>query len=397
VKKFRYIAHSERGVAAKGKLNAADRAWAVRKLQQQGLIIENLEEIRDDKAVSLPDRDLCFVYRQLSTMHGVGVTLTAALEILADSEPNPRFRGMYHTLLTSLRNGYALSEAMDEFPYTFRRSHVAMITVGETTGELTKVLNHLANLTQESVRLTTKVKAALTYPIFLLFAAFGMLVLSFVFILPQIISLIRDLHVPMPMATRVVIGLSAIWQDPKAVMMLLTAIVGATIWLRDEDHRQMLALLLERPPLAGTIVGTLVHKVALARALQLLSSMHGTGVNLANALPMAGAACGSVTLSAAFERMSKAVTRGVTLADSMHAEFGMFPSMVTAYVSVGEEAGDLTHMMKCCSDMLATEANDMLEKVPELIEPIIIVVLGVVVGFILLAVFLPLYSVLQGL
>lgn len=396
---FRYSGRARDGTVVKGQVTAWDRDHALNTLQMRSVAVIELEPVLEsalmgDPRLTLNGETLALTYRQLATLVAAGISLTTSFELLSRQE-GEHTQAVMAGVSHALTRGCSLSQAMTLYPGAFGPPHVHMVRAAEYAGILPEVLDTLARLTEQSARLQRKVKSTTTYPIFVLAAAVACVVGLFNFVLPQFITLVRDLGVQLPLATRIMVATAQVLCHPVSIALGVVAIVVAPRVFRKMSHRAEIQNLLDEHSLKAAVLGQVTHRVAMARAMLMLSSLSRCGINLRDALPLAGEASGNRTVAKAFDRLVPHLVGGESLSHAMRGNPQMFNKALVAYVEVGEVAGQLPPMLVMAAQVMEMDAHRTLDVLPELMEPLVILILGIVVGVILVSVFVPLYSALR--
>ncbi len=341
---------------------------------------------------------LAVIFRQLRTMSGAGIPLYRGIWLLAQQQIIENKETVLRDVADEMRRGHPMSQAMAMYPGTFDKVYVAMVRIGELTGSIDAVLEHLAVLAERSMNQRRRVRAASVYPLFVLLSSLALIVGAFSYILPGIIEMLSDLHVPLPMATRCIIVVAAFFRSPWLPISLIIAGIAFPYVVALNRRVPLLPLLLEHRFVRYTLAGELHHKICLARGMRMLAGMLEVGLDIFEALPLTGETCNSAELRRCFTKVRDEITEGRTLRQAMVRQGGtLFPPYVLACVEVGEVTGKVPYMLSKASQIMEMEIANTLEMLPGLLEPAVILMLGIVVGVILIAVFQPLYAALQTL
>jgi type IV pilus assembly protein PilC len=339
---------------------------------------------------------LALFTRQLATLVHAGVPLVRALGLLAQQEKNRRFREEIEDLAETIRAGGSLSDGLKRHPQTFDSLYRNMVRAGEAGGALPETLDRLARFMEKAERIKGKVAAALTYPLVVVVLALGIVAALMVFVVPKFEQIFAELlkGQPLPPLTRLVIAVSS-FVHGHAVLSVGLAIVLMTAFVmarRTEGGRRIGDRLLIRLP----VLGTLMLKTAIARITRTLGTLLASGVPILEALVIARETSGNAWVADVITAARDRVEAGESLARPLEAS-GIFPGMVTGMVAVGEETGQLAGMLGRIADGHEEEVDNAVASLTSLIEPLMIVILAVVVGTLVLALFLPIVSIIQHL
>ncbi|ACB76366.1 type II secretion system F family protein [Opitutus terrae] len=341
-------------------------------------------------------RALALFTRQLATLVRAGMPLVRGLEVLARQESGPRFREIVNDLAATIRAGESLSEALAQHPRVFDRLYVSMARAGEAGGVLHVVLERLAAFLEKSARLKARIAAAMTYPVIVLALAGGIVAALMVFVVPRFEQIFSGLlkGQPLPTLTRLVLGVSGIFQHHGGWCLALVAIGVMAFALVRRTARGRSAI--DWAKLHCPVVGPLLLKTAIARFSRTLGTLLASGVPILQALLITRDTSGNTQVSAAIALVHERVKAGENVAGPLAAS-GVFPAMVVGLAEVGEETGKLPEMLGRIADAYEEEVDNAVAGLTAMIEPVLIVVLAVLVGTVVLALFLPIISVIQYL
>ncbi len=399
---YAYKAQDEKGKLRNGKVSAASAEAAVRELKGKGLKPLTLEET-DAKGMSaevripgITDRvsakEVAVFSRQFATMISSGLSLLRSLAILAEQTENTALAEVILEVKSDVERGESLSRSLEKHPKVFSEIYVSMVKAGETGGLLDDSLMRLADTLEAQVALKNKIRSAMMYPV-----AVGVLVVLIVgamlmFVVPMFEDLYADLGGTLPVPTRILLALSAALQSYWWVF--LAAGIGGFFafkaWVKTESGRFTWDNIKLRMP----IFGKLVHKSALARFSHTMSSLIRTGVPILQAMEIVADTSGNAVVAEAVMASRASVSEGESIAKPM-AERTVFPPMVVQMIAVGEETGALDTMLEKIGDFYNDEVQTMVEGLTSLIEPLLIVVLGGVVGGMLISLYLPMFNIIN--
>jgi len=372
----------------------AESQQALRQLlSQKGMSPENVQEITKSAGVKgklgkkVKTADLLVFTRQLSTIVGAGLPLLQGLDILAEQTEDANFAGVVEAVAANVEAGQSFSDALHEFPRVFPDLYVSMVRAGEAGGDLDGVLLQLADYLEAMEDLKRRVKSAMTYPV----VAFSMIILIaaglIIWVVPQFAEIFASFGKQLPAPTRILIVTSEVlrsWWIVVIVGGFAGIIMGAKIYGRTPPGRYQLDALKLRMP----VFGPLLRKVAISRFTRTLSTLTRSGVAILQALEIVERTAGNEVFARAVRNAGDSVRNGETLADPL-ARSEQFPAMVTRMIAVGEKTGALEQMLAKISDFYDSEVKATVDSLTSLIEPILIMMMGIVVGGIVVALFMP--------
>lgn len=339
------------------------------------------------KAVS--DKDIATFTRQFAVILEAGLPIVKSLEVLADQQKNPYFKKILQEVKVKIETGSSLSDALAEYPKVFDNLYVQMVKSGESSGNLDLVLKRLANHLERIMSLKGKVKHAMVYPSVIVIVTIAVISIIMLFVIPKFAEVYESAGRALPLPTQILINISRNFGKILLAFILLTAgiIIGIRYYRTKERGKYNTDKLILRLPL----LGDLFHKAAVARIARTLSNLIGGGVPLLQALTIAGETSGNKVLEKAMEEVRINVSAGQSIADPMFYT-GVFPYLLVEMVRVGELTGNLEDMLNRVADFFEEEVDRMVNTLSTLIEPILIVFLGIVVGSILVALYLPIFK-----
>lgn len=389
---FQYVARARSGQKQSGKLQAENRQQATIQLTNKGLTLEKLTE---EKARVTPKgnkrvktADLLIFTRQLSTIVSAGLPLLQGLDILAEQTDDPNFRTVIDSVATEVESGETFSDALRKFPKAFPDLYVSMVRSGEAGGDLDGVLLQLADYLEASEDLKRRIKSAMTYPV----VAFSMIILIaaglIIWVVPQFAEIFGQFGRKLPAPTQALINISAFLRTWYAIPTIALVIAAIVISLRLYGATPIGRYNLDALKLRLPVFGNLMRKVAISRFTRTLSTLTKSGVAILQALEIVERTAGNEVYARAIRQSADSVRNGETLADPL-ARAEVFPAMVTRMIAVGEKTGALEVMLMKISDFYDSEVRATVDGLTSLIEPILIAMMGIVVGSIVVALFMP--------
>jgi type IV pilus assembly protein PilC len=337
--------------------------------------------------------DLTIFSRQFATMINAGVAMVRALTILAEQTPNTKLRKIVEEIKLKVEQGNSLSDALARHPDTFDNLFVGMIRAGEAGGVLDEVLLRIAGFQESAARLRGQVKSAMTYPVVVMFMAVGIFVAMLLFIMPVFANMFSQMNAKLPAYTQFLIDLSSTMKGPVGIG-LAGAIGGGIVLFNRFAATDQGRHFLDRYMLTLPIVGSLTQKVAVARFTRTLGTLLRSGVPLLNALEIVRDSAGNMVVSGAVEDIRQAVREGEGIAKPLE-KAEIFPPMVTQMVSVGEETGSIDAMLEKIADFYDQEVETTIKSLTSLLEPLMMVFIGLLVGSIVVGMYLPIFSIIN--
>lgn len=340
-------------------------------------------------------QSLTIFSRQFATMINAGLSLVRALDILAEQTEDKILKAAIADVKKEVEGGKALSAALSKHRHIFSDLYISMVKAGEIGGMLDEVLDRLANFMEKDFQLKKKVQSAMTYPAIILVLAIGIVIFLVTYILPTFVNLFREMDVKLPFITQVLITVVEALRQPlivaSLIVLAIVAVFGINLYYQTPVGKRQIDLIMLNIP----VFGLLNKKVAISRFARTLGTLLSSGVALMAALEIVSQVAGNAVLSTAIDNVRTKLREGENLSGPL-TETGIFPPMVTQMIAVGEETGNLDTMLNKIADFYDTEVEYTLSSLTSLIEPIMIVGMGGMVGFIVLAVFLPLYQLITA-
>ena len=405
---FAYVAKDKTGAEVKGTQDASNKDALIKNLRAKGLSVGSVTE---QKAVAKAKskggfklfggkvnlKDLSIFCRQFATMINAGVSLVRCLDVLEQQTNSPKLKEIIRDIEQEVQGGATLSRSMAKFPRTFTNLTVGLVRAGEVGGVLDETLDRLAGFLEKDMELRRKVKSSMTYPVLVMVVAVGIVTFLVTFILPKFIQLFKELGMTddkFPMMTLVLMRISQFATSKWYIMIGL--IVASTIAINriraTKTGRRYFDILRLKAP----VFGPLNHKIAIARFARTFATLLSSGVPILQAMETVAGTVDNDIISDAILMSRAAIREGDTIADPLAAS-KMFPPMVVQMITIGEETGQLDSMLSKVADFYEAEVDAALESLTAALEPVLIVFLGAVVGFIVVAMFLPLIAIIGEL
>jgi type IV pilus assembly protein PilC len=426
--KYDYIALDQKGNETKGSIEVASQNEAIGRVKEMGLFptkIVEADKVQDKKAagkkvkgkaparggkkggamnfnIRIPGlgggvkpKVLTTFTRQLATLVDAGLPLLRGLRVLEKQERNANLKKILGELSLSIEGGSTFSEGLAQHPKVFNRLFVNMVKAGELGGVLEVVLKRLAEFSEKAQKIKGKVKAALFYPIAVLIVATGIMVLLMVFVVPKFKEVFAGMNMTLPWFTTFVLGISEIIKD-HILETLGVLVVAVIIFLLIINKTKLGRLLWDKFKLKMPALGPVISKVAISRFTRTLGTLVSSGVPILQALTIVKETAGNVVISNAIVKVHESVKEGETITAPLEAS-GVFPPMVVSMVDVGEQTGAMPEMLLKIADNYDEEVDNAVSAMTSLLEPIMIVFLAVIVGSIVIAMFLPLISMISNM
>jgi type IV pilus assembly protein PilC len=377
-----------------GEIEAPDRSAAVGELRRRSILVTKIAEKSAPKMSfkfggKVKDKEMAIFTRQFSTMIDAGLPLVQCLNILAEQSESKTLRSVTGQVARHVEAGSTLADALRRHPRTFDDLFTNLVEVGEAGGILDVVLQRLAAYIEKAAALKRKVKAAMVYPCAIIGVALLVVIFMLTFVIPTFAQMFKDLGADLPLPTKIVMILSDFVRS--YILLIIAGMIGAVMALRSyyrtEGGRATIDALMLKTP----VFGTLVRKVAVARFTRTLGTLVQSGVPILDGLRITARTAGNKVVEKAVLQCRAAVTEGKTLADPLRTS-GVFPPMVTQMISVGEQTGALDAMLSKIADFYDDEVDTAVSTLTSLLEPIMIVFLGVVVGGLVVAMYLPIFK-----
>ena len=401
-KSFEYAVRDKAGKVVRGRIEASNQAAVANRLRTMGMAPISINEVQTtglQREISIPGfekkvklKDLAVMSRQMATMVSAGLSLLRTLAILAEQTENPALAKVLAQVRNDVETGRSLSSAMAKHKEAFPPLMINIIRAGETGGFLEKSLLGVADNYESEVKLRSTIKSAMTYPVVVFFIAILAVVGMLLFIVPVFQNMFEGLGGDLPWATQFLVDLSAVmkWLAP---VLAVAAVVFSAWWSKHKNDESIRAKV-DPVKLKLPVFGKLFQKVAIARFSRNFGTMMGAGVPILQALDIVGETSGNYEIERAVKQVQESVRTGQSLSGPL-AEHPVFPPMVVQMMAVGEDAGALETMLDKISQFYDEEVQATTEQLTSLIEPLMIVVLGSVIGGMIVALYMPIFSVME--
>jgi len=390
---FEWEGKDKNGKIVRGEMRAGGEAMVSASLRRQGVMVNKVKKRRMSGGKAIKQKDIAVFTRQLSTMMRAGVPLIQSFDIVARGSTNPRMTRLLTDIRSDVETGTSLSAAFRKHPLHFDALYCNLVEAGEAGGILETLLDRLALYQEKTMAIKNKIKSALIYPVAVLVVAFVVLAVIMIFVIPAFEDVFKSFGADLPAPTLVVIAMSKFFV--RYWYLIFGILGGGTYfffqsWKRSIKMQKVMDRLLLRVP----VFGDLVNKSSIARWTRTLSTMFAAGVPLVEALDSVGGASGNAVFQEATEQIQRDVSTGSALTTSMQTT-GVFPVMVLQMCAIGEESGSLDAMLGKAAEFYEDEVDEAVKGLSSLMEPFIIVILGVLIGGIVISMYLPIFKLGQ--
>ena len=387
---FQWEGKNRDGKPIRGEMRAASLAVVQTSLRRQGVLDAKVKKARFKVGGKVTEKDISLFTRQLATMMKAGVPLLQAFEIVGRGHANPAVAKLLLDIKADVETGSSLSQAFRKYPLYFDALYCNLVAAGEQAGILDTLLDRLATYKEKILAIKSKIKSALFYPIAVIVVAFIITAVIMIFVIPAFKDVFKSFGADLPAPTLLVIAISDFfvaywWAIFGIIFGGLFAFFEA--WRRSEK----IQMLMDRTLLRLPVFGDIIRKAVIARWSRTLSTMFAAGVPLVESLESVGGAAGNYVYKAATKEIQGEVSTGTSLTNAM-TNVKLFPNMVTQMVAIGEESGALDSMLSKVADFFEQEVDDAVEAMSSLMEPIIMVVLGTLIGGMVVAMYLPIFK-----
>ncbi len=382
------------GKIIKGQMRAGGQAVVTVTLRRQGIIVSKVHKQRLGRGGKVSDKDVSLFTRQMATMMKAGVPLLQSFDIVGKGHANPAVARLLMGIKTDVETGSSLASAFRKYPLHFDALYCNLVAAGEQAGILETLLERLATYKEKILGIKSKIKSALFYPIAIIVVAFIITAVIMIFVIPAFKEVFTSFGADLPAPTLVVMGISNFFVNYWYI--IFPAVIGGVwgffeLWKRSVPVQVYMDRLMLKVP----VFGDLIKKSTIARWTRTLSIMFAAGVPLVEALDSVGGASGNYVYAVATKEIQRKVSTGTSLTASMQ-ESNVFPNMVVQMVSIGEESGALDAMLGKVADFFEAEVDDAVDALTSLMEPMIMVVLGVLIGGMVIAMYLPIFKIGQA-
>ncbi|MES2742785.1 MAG: type II secretion system F family protein [Pseudomonadota bacterium] len=387
---FAWEGKDKTGKTVRGELRAGGEAIVNVTLRRQGIMVTKVKKKTYRSGKKITDKDISLFTRQLATMMKAGVPLLQSFDIVGKGHANPSVAKLVLDLRSDIETGTSLNQAFRKYPLYFDPLFCNLVGAGEQAGILEDLLTRLAIYKEKTIAMKAKIKSALTYPIAILSIAFIVTAVIMIFVVPAFKEVFSSFGASLPAPTLVVMGISEFFVQ--WWYLIFGGLFGAIYFFMQSWRRSVkMQHFMDRTLLKAPIFGDVIRKATIARWTRTLATMFSAGVPLVESLDSVGGAAGNAVYADATRKIQNEVSTGTSLTVAMQ-NADVFPSMVTQMVSIGEESGSLDAMLGKVADFFEAEVDEAVAQLASLMEPIIMAILGIIIGGLVIAMYLPIFK-----
>lgn len=397
---FVYKARNFDGKIVSGEMDSDSKETCIAKLREKGFYVTSIQEKKSGGAFdlgtlwerSVSSSEVCIFARQFATMISSGVPLVRCLTILQQQAENPTLKRIIGQIRSDVESGSTFSKALEKHPKVFSDLFCSLVRAGEVGGILDQILNRLADYLESAENLKSKVKGALTYPIVVFSIAILVVIAIVMFVLPQFKEIFSGMNVDLPLATQMLLGLSDFMVGWWFVIIPLILGIPFLIYqfFQTKTGKRIFDINILKVP----AIGMMMRKVAVAKFTRTLGTLISSGVPILQALEVTAATAGNVVIQEAIEKTRMSIREGESIAEPLKNS-NVFPPMVVQMIAVGEETGELDKMLIKIADFYDSEVDNAVKGLTSIIEPLVIVFMGIIIGGIVMAVFMPMLKLVN--
>jgi len=403
---FAYVAKDKAGKIHRGRMEADNEKLLTKRLQESGYWVTQVTKegastvkkrknpLQAFKKVKLGQ--LSIFCRQFSTMINAGVSLVRCLSVLERQTMNPKLKDAIRDIQNKVEGGETLSRAMMHHSNIFNNLFIGLVRAGEVGGVLDETLDRLAQFLEADLKLRQKIKAAMTYPVLVMVVAFIIVTGLVVFIVPKFMEIFKDFKVEMPVPTAILIAVSNFTTSKMGALILIVGIPGTIMGFKKFIRTKFGKRLWDKYKMKMPVFGKIAHNIAVARFCRTLSTLLTSGVPILQAMETVAGAIDNDTFTDVIMKARARIREGDPIGEPLEKS-GMFPPMVVQMISIGEETGALDQMLGKVADFYEAEVETQLASLAAALEPIMICILGLIVGFIVIEMFMPLIAIMSSL
>lgn len=402
--KLSYSAKDQSGKIQAGVIDGPSETTAAKALHEQGLFVLEIKKVGAELpglkgniqipflSNRVPLKDKIIFTQQLAMMIKAGLPLMDAFAALQEQTENKYFSSAISEVAKEVKGGKALSETMAKYPKIFPKLYIAIVRSGEKSGKLDESLERLAEQLQKDYDLISKIKAAVTYPILVIVALVGIVIIMLVFVVPQLKSVFADMGAELPLVTRIVLGTSDLIRNFWYIWIIV--IVGLILGIRFWAKTQAGGIIWDNLKLKIPLIGPLIKKIYIARFARTMGTLVASGLPMLEIIETIGQVLTNKVYQLAFGKISKDIENGIPLSSALKKQ-NIFPAMVYHLAAVGEKSGKLDYVMLSMATFFDKEVENTTANLATLVEPILIIIIGAGVGLVVAAVIMPIYSLVN--
>ncbi|QQR82871.1 type II secretion system F family protein [Candidatus Campbellbacteria bacterium] len=399
---FSYKALDTDGNEKSGTIDAINDDIAIRSLQQRGLVISSIKAVKEEGALGksftfgggVSNKDLVILSRQVATLFEAQVSALRVFRLLAEETEKPALRYALLEVSNDLQGGSAISKALEKHPKIFSLFYVNMVRAGEESGKLDQTFLYLADYLDRMYEVTSKARNALIYPAFVISVFLVVMALMFTTVIPKLSTILEDSGQAIPAYTKVVIGISSFMVNYGIFFVILLALGGVWLWRYMNTPAGDIAL--SRVKISVPYIGTLYRKLYLSRIADNMNTMLSSGIPMLRGLEISSVVVGNSLYENLLKEAVESVRGGSSVADAMSGS-ELIPNIMTQMIRIGEETGELAGILKTLAHFYEREVKNAVDTLVDLIEPAMIVLLGLGVGTLLASVLIPIYNISAGM
>ena len=399
---FKYKVVDDKGINKEGEIDAANRDMAISGLQRRGLIVVSIKDAEKDKSIfdmsffdKVSTKDVVILSRQISTLFEAQVSALRTFTMLASNSENQLLGKKLLNISDDLQAGLSISGALAKHPDTFSEFYVNMVKAGEETGKLNETFSFLADYLDRQYALTSKTRNALIYPAFVIFTFFVVMGLMFVVVIPKLSAIILESGQEVPIYTKIVIAISDFFVNYGFFAIIFLVLLGFWIWRLSSSQKGQVYL--DSKKLSMPLIGNLYKKLYLSRISDNLDTMLTSGIPIVHAIEVTSTVVGSIVYKNILTEVQNNVGSGSSLSAAFSKHPVEIPQIMVQMTKVGEETGSLGKILKTLADFYKREVDNAIDTLVGMIEPVMIVVLGLGVGLLLVSVLMPIYNMSSGI
>jgi len=399
---FKYKVVDDKGINKEGGIEAPSRDAAISGLQNRGLIIISIKNEEESKSIlqlsffeKVKNRDVVILSRQIATLFEAQVSALKSFTMLASNTENKLLGTKLNQISDDLQAGISISGSLAKHPDVFSDFYVNMVKAGEETGKLNQTFLHLADYLDRQYALTMKTRNALIYPVFVIFTFFVVMTLMLVVVIPKLSAIILDSGQEIPFYTKVVIALSNFFVSYGFIFLIFIILLGIWVWRLSTTLKGKIYV--DKTRLSIPLVGVLYKKLYLSRIADNMDTMLTSGIPIIRAIEITSEVVGSRVYKEILKEVEDGVRSGVPLSVAFEKYGEEVPGIMMQMIKIGEESGSLGPILKTLSEFYKREVDDAVDTLVGLIEPAMIVVLGLGVGILLVSVLMPIYNIAGGI
>lgn len=399
---FRYNAIDPQGAKKEGEIDAPNKDLAISGLQRRGLVILSIMQAGEKKSLlqlsffdHVKPKEIVILSRQIATLFEAQVSALKAFTMLAANAESKILKNKLIQISDDLQAGVSISGALSHHADVFSDFYINMVKVGEETGKLNETFLHLADYLDRQYALTSKTKNAMIYPAFVIITFFVVMSLMFTVVIPKLAAIILDSGQEVPFFTKIIIGISNLFVSYGFLVLIFVVLLGIWVWRLSATPRGKAYL--DTLRLSVPAVGTLYRKLYLSRITDNMNTMLSSGVPIVRAIDITAEVVGTIVYRDLMKEVADGVKSGLALSAAFQRHPNEIPGILVQMVQVGEETGSLGTILKTLTDFYKREVDDAVDTLVGLIEPVMIVVLGLGVGILLVSVLMPIYNMAGGI